>query len=1114
MTDPFAAAKQNIDPFAAAKAEVQREPDPFAAAKASIGSDTSADDSYSKLRKEMDRGLGEEFSESNWLVTEFIKPNEIDTIAQKHNVSAETLRKWLPFLGGNIPVEKASSGDWAKAVAGMAGSVLMGVPQKIAKQTQSPEMQRALDDLQELARARKSLFTASVENVALPALTIGQSTGAQALAGAATGAAAGYGSSRQGEEFSGTITGAAIGGAIGGTVGKLVSKRPIDTAKLAEKQTERAEKLVQSNRNIAIELDHRMSETTQADGIISDVIFGNKALSIDDAKDIVYSYFPNRLARLMDATTEEGRIFRKELGKGAKESVETEAVIKLANEKIGNTEKQLANELGQHGEGTANERIRKWAGLSEVSGQGEAYSRKRLDEMFRKNHVLDILSDRGIQGEGSTAVSHVMDLFSDAQYVLRHYDEQLPGLGIENAHKKLVKGYNRMSFPREEMRDWINSIFKRNKAAGVDKIAVNGADIIRAVESGQQLTPKQELAFRGFREFWDRSLNKLDDLANEYGIDPLAIKERANYIPVQLADAHKLEIETEKRLRNMVRDARSLAPDIQINTLNDIPDNVYNTLLSNPNHSETIKFIGMLGDNSVNDVAGLSKAYTKAFSPASNAMKLETIAKAALERKDIVPMWARETDLYKLADKWTNNTLRHMFMREGIDQLRSRMSTLKEIGATQQAEYINKLLQDVTGIRKGTAAEVFSDLQKKFLIKLDKAEASAPEGSAKRATITAIRMIPTLLQDLSRQVYPNLLGAANPRTLTMNLTQTFTKTLPEFGSAYGSSLFLRGAMSLGGLKNIPKHLKELEAAGLSPRKYVGAGRAYLAEELARGNITQLTASALRTIADIGMKPYEIAEGVNRSIAWGASKMMAKDLSSGSKLARKSLSNFPTSVKQAVAKAEKAGDWQEVQHIIGEHIINNTQYQYNRASMSQYGRTMGPLFSTFSKWPTATLGQALESYRSHGFIKGSTEVANQLVLPFVLLEIADDIMDMPTTVSEGEKSDRMAKIFSSQGLSQAAPIGNIGGIMSGDFFTPPFVDTSLKIFSSLKQSEFEDKMEALKKAATNGLYMFAPGGLGGWVRFVTDDISTLYTGHRPQGSNFIERSEEGWSRLNQ
>ncbi len=1073
---------------------------------------------YQAIRQETDRGFIDNITESPQLISKQVEDAELDTIAKKHNVSKDELRSWLPFLGGSIPVSEASPADWAKAATGFAGNVAFGIPQKLAKKTQSDEMERALDDVQELARARSSNLASGVQAFAGPASVFGKVGGGiarQAVAQGITGAVTGASAARQGEEVEGGVIGAGVGAVLGAGAEKLLGN---STGKVTGEVKEAVEKAAKRDRIVArggadmqAGIERNIERAAPADEAIGRRIFNADAIDENDARTIVDAYAPESLAKYMDPNAEEGRLFRKQMTQKLStvptdEQLERLAVAKLANEKAD----RIANDLAQDaGIGTKSDSVysdlRNWAGLQKGSGQGEAGAKSKLAELFRTKHVDDYIQERGLTAARTGFFGRLADMMSDAQYVLRGYDEKYKGLGLEDAHKEINRGLNQMSFPREDFRSRIRDVFRTNRAAGVDNLAVNGEQIIRKVEAGEALTPQEERAFSGFREFWEQGLGELDELAKKDGVDALAIKERLNYIPAQTKDMSELRNVMQDRLDALVRDAQKVNPSIM--ELRDVPPDLYNALLnSNLEHMETIAFLRTLAGESSIRPQDLNKAFTQAFQGPQGSMRLDTIAKAALQREGKIPMWARETNLYKLADKWTNNTLRHMYLRKGLDQLRGRLHNLETLAGnkpTNETKYVRNLLADITGIRENTAASMFTNAHQAYTSKMNQLAKRASNPVAK-ITYETLGTIPNILQGTARNVYPNFLGA-NPRSLIMNATQTFTKTLPEFGGEYGSLLFFRGAMSLGGLRKLGGHLAELERMGLAPRKHVPEAQAYLREGLSR-SMSGAPREALRKAAEISMKPYEIAEGANRAIAWGASKMMAADLAAGSGAARRSLERFPTSVRRAVEEAGAQGRWDDAQRIIGEHVINSTQYQYNRASMSEFGRTMGPLFSTFSKWPTATLGQVVEQFRTNGAVAGGTRLAEQLVAPWALLEAADWAMGMAVPGTENEGSDRQNKLFSKEGFSQAAPIGNLKGIVSGDFFTPPVVDTALKAFGGMEDTS------KLQKAASNAVYSFAPYGLGGWVRFITDDLTTLYTGERPEGSDFIERSEEGARKL--
>jgi len=492
-----------------------------------------------------------------------------------------------------------------------------------------------------------------------------------------------------------------------------------------------------------------------------------------------------------------------------------------------------------------------------------------------------------------------------------------------------------------------------------------------------------------------------------------------------------------------------------------------------------------------------------------------------MERMDTIPLWARETNLYKLADKWANSTMRALYLRQPIAEMKRQAGILRATKSIRDAEYVERLIQDQLGIRENTWGEFASRIRGKWLFKMDQAIAAA-KNPVKRASLEVIRAVPGMTEYLLRQIYPNLLGAFSPRALIMNSTQTFTKTLPEFGGVYGASLFIRGA---AGVKQIGKLFsdKELVARGVMPRQFVSGGKPYLAEGMLRSGAFRAGDKLLNKAADVGMFFYQGMETLNRNIAYNAGRTMASDLMQASglnkRLAMRSLDKMPKNVRRDAMQALSAGDANKLEEVITQHIVDITQYQYNRASMSEMGRTMGPLFATFAKWPTATYGQIKYELQTKRLSDASLRLFTTMLAPLLTLQAADYVI-AETYRGEGQLnplakeegfSDRKAKIFSSGGLSQSSPVGNVMAIATGDFFIPPAFDTIIKITQAGEEASKGDSGK-LETAISNALYMFAPGGVGGWIRLLTDDLVTLVDGRKPEGSNFFEKTASGWERL--
>jgi hypothetical protein len=73
-------------------------------------------------------------------------------------------------------------------------------------------------------------------------------------------------------------------------------------------------------------------------------------------------------------------------------------------------------------------------------------------------------------------------------------------------------------------------------------------------------------------------------------------------------------------------------------------------------------------------------------------------------------------------------------------------------------------------------------------------------------------------------------------------------------------------------------------------------------------------------------------------------------------------------------------------------------------------------------------------------------------------------------------------------------------LKGDFFTPPAVDAVVQTFVV---PAMEGDPAKLQKGFASAVQNFTPGSV--YVRLLTDDIPTLVTGERPEGSDFLERA---------
>lgn len=1036
---------------------------------------------------------------------DFLKDEDFQRIGQKHGVDPKELRDIAPYYGARVAPkdfpEAVKLG--AKGTVGFVGAgPLLNIPQFVYKKLQNENTRKALDELQGIAQEQKSPVE-SLSEMVTPGIGIPRKLASTAIGrlagGAGLGALAGAAGSPEGQESEGAKAGAAFGGGLGlaGEVaGKLLSKSaPEVEKKLVQGMVERDR----------VEIDRGaqdlLAKRQQSENDIEQLMRGSKELDHPTAQRIVREQMdPDSVSAIMSPSSEEGELLRNKLTRANPEEAQSlgldRAVEKqLAQDIVDARTRDFAEYLTKERPAAGEEAIQ---AIKEFeSRQGTEAVASMYKTFQEEKAAMDFIREKAVRGgRGNNFQDKALNFISDAQYPLRDIDERL-GTNAEAIHKDMNAANNRMSYARNEFRQELSNIYKTNKA--VDDIIVNTPKIYNALDTGNLagLSAEEQKAVGAFRNYFDRGL----DFANgavktkDPTIAPLSIPKRENYVPHLMKQTQDLVPEFESRIKQATQDASQLLGR-PISDLSEIDKREFSSLAA---QSQAVKDLldGMhvFDAKAIKSGADLSAAFKDTFLSKEGRIRMATMAKAALAREGEVPMWMRETNLYRLADRWASNTLRHLYLRNPMDKLSSVARKLDAAGADLESRYIKNLLLDINGIRPGTMAEKTLQYNLDFQHKIDTLiNQAGGKDTFKGGALTAAKALPELVNDMLRQIYPNMLGLS-PRAMIMNATQTFTKTIPELGNKYGWTAVTRAAFHT--LMNYGTQVQKLEKLGIVPAEHIGTYRREIADGIRRSALYAIPQNALKGMGEASMFLFQKLESLNRSLTLSTAEIMASDLARGSKMAQQALGKFPSTVRRQIAAATSTD---EMALILAKHLNASTQYNYNRMSMSEWGRTMGPLFSTFSKWPTATAGDIIQELRNKGALKGGLRNAEKYIGPLVLLQMANYLI---TGGSPEEMSDRQKKLLGATGLGQAAPIGNLSGIIKGDFFTPPAIDAIVK---GVVIPTMEGDPAKLKKGMASALQNFTPGS--GYVRFLTDDLVTLITGRKPEGSDFLERSVEG------
>lgn len=1041
------------------------------------------------------------------LGADYTKPEEIDEIAKRHGVDPGRLRDLAPYFGARFESDDYVNSEELKRGVGNLGQALLNLPQKAYKSLLADDkMEKALDEVQALTHGRQSYLQLGAElatplGVGKPVTTLGK-----IAEGAAIGTAAGLGGSEQGKELGGALTGQVFGAATGALMAGILGK---GGARGANEAGPEVQYLKSNEAKLEEGVEKILSRRTASEAELEKVVLEGKPVTQQMAETIVREQVPEeRLATLLSRDTDEGQLM---LQRAMKENRTVEQMIAtdLASQRVRDIADRVA---GEHVPGSIDDAyaaIRKYAeyqgGREAVAESAKDLSRFRAGQEYLRNEI-------GTVAPGTARFLQMgADALSDAQFVLRAIDEKM-GTKFERIHQDLNSKYNQFTFTKAAAQDSLENIYQQARKAGLDEELRTGSKILDAIEAGttSKLAPEEQKLAASISEYFETFRQRANSLAEHEGVTPLSIPQKENYIPHMLLNPTEAGAAFEKQVGLVLGEAEKKfgTPFTELSQLSG--PQMRQLMADSPEMQQLLSGLKLFAPGEIRSSRELTNAVKEVLNVGEIYPKMETIANSAQERIGEIPRFLQETNLYKLMDRWANNTFRHVYLRRGLEQLRDGGKLLDQAGATREAGYLKRLVGDIAGIRSLSAGRSWVEMGVQFDRKIDQmVQKAGGLDSFSGQVIGAAKSIPLVLHDLNTQVHPNLLGLSLRATI-MNSLQTLVKTVPELGASYGFGAVSRGAYNAA--LNFRKYAAQINREGLNPAAFTAAGRDAMAEGIQASMGYKLPKKAIDALSEFGMKAYEWVDKMNRIITLGTAEQMSGDLMKGSRAAFRSLGDLPTALQRDVVSSLHAGDQQAVSKAIAEHLNASTQYNYNRISMSEFGRILGPGLSTFSKWPTATVGEMLGEFRNRGLAGGLRRNTEKYFAPYLLLAGVGRLIHGSTD----EMTDRQKKVFGSTGLGSASPLGGLEAIATGDFFTPPAVDalwsaTMVPLIKSAtgREEDTDRELGKLEKGVATTVQNFLPGSM--LLRFLTDDLVTFSTGQRPEG-NFFEKTAEGARRI--
>lgn len=1068
------------------------------------------------------------------LLSRPVTDSELQVIAEHHGVDWKALSESVEFMGGSREGGAPSAGEQAmrgaKEVVGFLGqSVGMNIPQKVVIEMQDdPKMKAALYDLRALADEKKGYgrdvaeIGASITSaVGLgraaakgAARVFGQTeaakravTGYDVASAVGGGATAGFAGAKPDEE----LKQAAIGGGLGLAGYGVVAGAAKLLQRSYRKGVESVAEQASTDPNITEALVEKAAKTQDVDAVSA------RALTLVEggARDA------DQIAKLAEDPAQ--------LQRAAKQAMEDmdpaslkEMRDELTDQKI-RPEQEAAYVMQRRADADAIElaqflsRSDRSLPMSEarkvvneyVAREGAPYVQRAFEAMRDVRNARKMVGEavQKLDTDEGSIGNFISTGFRDARYAYNKFDARL-GTDATAIVDELSTALNRYTVRLGAEIPDLKRLTDLTTAG-----QVRSEDLYRVLDSGVELptdTPSGKVV-QAWRDFFEK-LRADANLAFEADvIKPFTRevngKNVTSYVPHMTVSRSEMAV----RLRDIVEglDAthgtRILSAQATPEQLKGLAQDARWKQLQ-----EATKYLEPIGARSVS-LSDIAAAYKDVVS--GKPLKREPVsdASAAFQRTmEEVPELLRETDVGKLASRWMLGTFKHAYMRDGLLKLQRFRDIAAARGDKQAADYAEKHLIDlIAPSARRTAANYLASVRLKTYMRLQKMAQGSPLPGA-RALADFLSDDSQALGLIARQVYPNFLGFSVRAALT-NLTQPFLVTIPELGYKYATpkvlSAYAQMAQDLS--KGRTFVLKDASVAaelgakvgdtvtsrnlahflrneGQLQRQWTSELEAAVSGSVREGWLGRATKGAIERYSQVAMYMYEGAEKANRAVALNVADSITRDLLSGSADARKFMLTVEPAYRTRFQQLLKQGNQTQLQEAVRNFVVGRTIFNYDKAALSEYGRSMGHLFSTFTKWPLSVASNVLEEYETKGIGKGSARVAAKYVLPFASLYTFSHLLE-----DEEGPSPQQQFLFGKQGIQAAAPIGSVKAVLSGDLLAPPVLGVPGAVLQALVTADPEKGLKAVENAFSS----FMPGA--GLMRFFFIDLPRA-VGEEPEG----------------
>jgi putative chitinase len=1018
-----------------------------------------------------------------------ILPSELTALARLHDVPVSSLEGWSSFLGTPEAKSKGlieEAGEFAKYVGGtLSNMVGLGLPQKLAIETQAnPKMKTALDDLRTLAEAKRSGLVRAAEfaggfkvasagikaaEVAAKAAKLGAAGTVAAKAGAVGTelAIAGAAQAESGKEVAGATTALLAGGALLGGV-KLAG----ETVGVLRSAAAKASKTLQdADPQFLEKATAKAGEQFQGvDTILNTSIIRNTSVTGEDLKDatkLAEKLGPQNVQQIAEHVQQTRpvmvEIVKENLARVGQDTPErvNQEVARWFTE---NSVRQIALETFgtkiPYRQGDVLKTVR--TVLNRPEDAAAALNRMRVSQVVRSEVRRGNYQK---MPEVASSLKRVGDVVVGSRYAAEAIDRR-HGTKIVPTLDTMSRKFNEFHAYLRPRAEEVSTLIKNTRATDL-----SAEDLYQKLDKGGKFGDEaKDAVLQSWRKFFS-------DSADDAGKLGVQIEKRANYVPYamkpqeelyttlkeaaeQFRTKHGVDLLNQDLTKEQVKEFRKLG-GFEKELLDSL-----DILSGDPKlKNYQAKLLGVLNDSKTGAIN-------------------RVISSRALERTGSeLPSLIRDQDVGRLAQRWLESTFKAGTMRDSIAELRTASQLMRTIGDKRANKYLNNLVADLSGMpRDGGLGRELS--QVKANVAANIADKTMNATGAEKLAYWGVQKFTDAMPLMYNTMYSNALGFS-PRQAIANISALATQTIPELGYAFGSKMASKALINVLNDLTFQKEIvvkspavakklgvevgstiktrsmrRWLENEGLASSQWNENIERSIANSMKKSWVGEKSDAVINAYAKVGMAMFEATETIYRVMAVDMAKQVNKSIAKGDAEAGKFLDSLPRSYRKLI---DGAKDEAAKEKLLTDYIISKTVYNYNQSSASEIGRSLGPILSSFTKWPTEQLGDAVNTFAKNGVTAGAADFLYRRMAPLAGLIMLDQLTGWR------EDPETAFLVTGKKGMQQWAPVNSLASIFGGDV-APPIVS----IPAAVAKAAVTADPEAAAKATMDAGRLFIPG----------------------------------------